>query len=185
MKKIAILASGNGTNAEAIIRHFAGHPRAKVALIGSNKDDAYVLERAKKHDIQAFTFSKKELENGSVQTLLLVKRIDLIVLAGFMLKIPDSLVRAFPRAMVNIHPALLPKYGGKGMYGMHVHKAVKDSGDRETGITIHWVNERYDEGEIILQEQVEVLPDDTPEQIAEKVHQLEYKYYPKVIETLI
>ncbi|MCC5939813.1 MAG: phosphoribosylglycinamide formyltransferase [Lunatimonas sp.] len=185
MKKIAILASGNGTNAEAIIRHFHSVPHAKVTLIGSNKEEAYVLERAKNHQIQSFTFSKKELDNGSVKALLLLKGIDLVVLAGFMMKIPENIIDAFPRAIVNIHPALLPKYGGKGMYGMHVHTAVKAAGDTETGITIHWVNEHYDEGEIILQEKVAIADSDTPEQIAEKVHELEYKYYPKVIESLI
>ena len=160
-------------------------PHAKVALIGSNKEQAYVLERAKNHQIQSFTFSKKELENGSVKALLLLKGIDLLVLAGFMMKVPENIVAAFPKAIVNIHPALLPKFGGKGMYGMHVHTAVKAAGEKETGITIHWVNEHYDEGEIILQEKVAITETDTPEQIAEKVHQLEYKYYPKVIESLI
>ncbi|EON75664.1 Phosphoribosylglycinamide formyltransferase [Lunatimonas lonarensis] len=185
MKKIAILASGNGTNAEAIIEYFKSVPTAKVVLIGSNNEGAYVLERAKSHQIQSFTFSKKELENGSVKAFLLIKGIDLIVLAGFMMKVPEDLINVFPKAIVNIHPALLPKYGGKGMYGMHVHCAVKEAGEKETGITIHWVNEHYDEGEIILQEKVVITEDDTPEQIAQKVHELEYKYYPKVIESLI
>ncbi|WP_209329522.1 phosphoribosylglycinamide formyltransferase [Lunatimonas salinarum] len=185
MKKIAILASGNGTNAEAIITHFESVPHAKVVLIGSNKETAYVLQRAKNHQIQSFTFSKKELENGSVKALLLVKNIDLLVLAGFMMKVPEDMIQAFPKSIVNIHPALLPKFGGKGMYGMRVHEAVKAAGEKETGITIHWVNEHYDEGEIILQEKVALSETDTAEQIAEKVHQLEYKYYPKVIESLI
>lgn len=185
MKKIAILASGNGTNAEALIRHFEGSDQAKIILIGSNNPQAYVLSRAENHNIKHFVFSKKEFENGSVKALLLLKGVDMIVLAGFLLKVPENILQAFPNAIVNIHPALLPKYGGKGMYGMRVHQAVKDAGDKETGITIHWVNEHYDEGEIIFQKEVSVETTDTPEQIAEKVHTLEHKYFPKVIESLI
>ena len=185
MKKIAILASGNGTNAEAIIEHFKNVTSASVVLLGSNNTNAYVLQRATDHGIPHFTFEKKELENGSVKAFLLIKRIDLIVLAGFLLKMPENVIQAFPNAIVNIHPALLPKFGGKGMYGDRVHQAVKDSGEKVTGISIHWVNEHYDEGKIIFQEQVAIDDSDTPQSIAEKVHLLEHKYYPKVIESLI
>ncbi len=185
MKKIAILASGSGTNAEKIIQYFNFSDIASVVSVGTNKEDAGVIERARKLGVPHFTFNKKELENGSVKALLMIKRIDLIVLAGFLLKIPDNLVEGFPRAIVNIHPALLPKFGGKGMYGINVHKAVKEAGEQESGITIHWVNEHYDEGEIIFQEKVELSPTDTPEQIATKVQALEHKCYPKVIENLL
>lgn len=185
MKKIAILASGNGTNAEAIIQHFKVGKQAKIALVGSNNPQAYVLERADSHGIAHFTFDKKEFENGSVKAFLLLKGIDMIVLAGFLLKVPENIIQAFPKAIVNIHPALLPKFGGKGMYGDRVHQAVKDSGEKVTGITIHWVNEHYDEGKIIFQQEVSIDESDTPEQIAEKVHVLEHKYFPKVIESLI
>jgi phosphoribosylglycinamide formyltransferase 1 len=185
VKKIAILASGNGTNAEAIMEHFKSVRTATIALVGSNNAEAYVLKRAANHGIAHFTFEKKEFDNGSVNALLLLKRIDLIVLAGFLLKVPDNILRAFPNAIVNIHPALLPKYGGKGMYGNRVHQAVKDAGEKVTGITIHWINEHYDEGKIIFQQEVAIDESDTPEQIAEKVHSLEHKYYPKIIESLI
>ena len=185
MKKIAILASGNGTNAEAIIRHFKNVNQAKIILVGSNNPEAHVLQRAERHGIPHFTFDKKEFDNGSVKAFLLLKGTDLIVLAGFLLKVPENVIQAFPNAIVNIHPALLPKFGGKGMYGNRVHQAVKASGEKVTGITIHWVNEHYDEGEIIFQKEVAIEDTDTPEQIAEKVHILEHKYYPKIIESLI
>ncbi|HSI77431.1 MAG TPA: phosphoribosylglycinamide formyltransferase [Lunatimonas sp.] len=185
MKKIAILASGNGTNAEAIIQHFKTATKAKITLVGSNNPKAYVLERAANHGIVHFTFDKKEFENGSVRAFLLLKGIDMIILAGFLLRVPENILQTFPNAIVNIHPALLPKFGGKGMYGDRVHQAVKEAGEKVTGITIHWVNEHYDEGEIIFQKEVAVDESDTPEQIAEKVHVLEHKYFPKVIESLI
>ncbi len=185
MKKLAILASGNGTNTEAIIQHFKIGKQATVALVGSNNPDAYVLQRAANNGIGHFTFTKKEFENGSVKALLLLKRIDMIILAGFLLKVPGNIIQAFPDAVVNIHPALLPKFGGKGLYGNRVHQAVKDAGEKVTGITIHWVNENYDEGEIIFQQEVAIDESDTTEQIAEKVHELEHKYFPKIIESLI
>ena len=185
LKKIAILASGSGSNAEEIIKHFHGSSKAEVILIGSNKPDAYVLERAKKFQIPAFVFSKSQLEAGEVTKKLLDAGADWVVLAGFLLKVPDNLIAAFPDRIVNIHPALLPNYGGKGMYGMRVHEAVRNSGDAETGITIHLVNQHYDEGKIIFQAAVSISPEDSPESIAQKVHQLEYKYFPKVIESLL
>lgn len=185
MKKIAILASGNGSNAEEIIKHFQHSSKGKVVLVGSNKSDAFVLERAKKFDLPIFTFNRKQLEEGDVVKKLKEAEVDFVVLAGFLLKIPLNLIHAFPDRIVNIHPALLPKYGGKGMYGMNVHQAVKDSGDKETGITIHLVNEHYDEGKIIFQAAVAINSNDTPEEIAQNVHQLEYKYFPNVIESLL
>jgi len=185
LKKIAILASGSGTNAENIIQYFENSPKAKVALVASNRQDAYVLERAKNHNVPNFSFSKSDLEEGNLAHQLEDMQIDLIVLAGFLLKIPDELIKAFPERIINIHPALLPKYGGKGMYGSRVHEAVKSKGDVLTGITIHYVNEVYDEGRIIFQESVEIDTRDTAETIAGKVQVLEHKYFPKVIESLL
>lgn len=185
MKKIAILASGSGTNAENIIQYFENSTKAKVALVASNRQDAYVLERAKKHKVPNFSFSKSDLEEGNLAHQLEDMQIDLIVLAGFLLKIPDALIKAFPERIINIHPALLPKHGGKGMYGSRVHEAVKSKGDVLTGITIHYVNEVYDEGRIIFQESVEIDQRDTAETIAGKVQVLEHKYFPKVIESLL
>ncbi len=185
MKNIAIFASGSGTNAENIIKFFQDHPAGRVQLVLSNNADAYVLERARKLGVPAVTFSRQELMEGKVLEELRKSQIDLVVLAGFLWLVPGDLVSAFPGRMINIHPALLPKYGGKGMYGDRVHIAVKDSGDRESGITIHLVNEKYDEGDILLQAYCAVNPEDTPEDIAKKVHALEYQYYPKVIESML
>lgn len=185
LKKIAILASGNGSNAEEIIKHFQHSSKGKVVLVGSNKSDAFVLERAKKFEVPTFTFNRKQLEEGDAVKKLEETEVDFVVLAGFLLKIPLNLIHAYPDKIVNIHPALLPKYGGKGMYGMKVHEAVKAAKDVETGITIHLVNENYDEGKIIFQAGVAVSPEDNPEAIANKVHQLEHKYFPNVIESLL
>lgn len=185
MIKLAILASGSGSNAEKIMEHFQGSTQAEIALIASNKADAFVLERAKKFGVPTFTFSRKEMEAGLLTAKLQEEQIDWVILAGFLLKIPEELIRAFPNRMVNIHPALLPKYGGKGMYGHHVHEAVKAAGDTETGITIHLVNEHYDEGKIIFQASTPVTPEDTPDSIAQKVHTLEHRYFPEVIESLL
>ncbi|SIS82175.1 phosphoribosylglycinamide formyltransferase [Belliella pelovolcani] len=185
MKNIAILASGSGSNAEKIMEYFKGSAKARVVLVASNKTDAFVLRRASKFGVPTFTFSKSDLTAGVLTEKLKVLHVDLVVLAGFLLKIPDNLIQAFPERIVNIHPALLPKYGGKGMYGMHVHQAVKDAGDQETGITIHLVNENYDEGKIIFQAAVAVASTDSPEAIAQKVHSLEHKYFPNVIESLL
>ncbi|MCL6260857.1 phosphoribosylglycinamide formyltransferase [Aquiflexum sp. TKW24L] len=185
MKKIAILASGSGTNAEKIMEYFQNSSKGQVVLVASNKKDAFVLERAKKFQVPTIIFSKSELEAGILTDQLQDLGIDLVVLAGFLLKIPDNLIQAYPNQIVNIHPALLPNYGGKSMYGAHVHQAVKDAGDAETGITIHLVNEHYDEGKIIFQAAVSVSPTDSPDDIAHKVHQLEHKYFPNVIESLL
>jgi phosphoribosylglycinamide formyltransferase 1 len=185
LKKIAILASGSGSNAEEIIKHFQHSSKGKVVLIGSNKSDAFVLERAKNFDVPTFTFNRSQMEAGELTQKLQEMEVDFVVLGGFLLKIPNNLIQAYPDHIINIHPALLPKYGGKGMYGMKVHEAVKNSGDKETGITIHLVNEHYDEGKIIFQAAVPIITTDSPEEIAQKVHQLEYKYFPNVIESLL
>lgn len=185
MTRLAILASGSGSNAEKIMEYFKDSTKAQIALVASNKADAFVLERAKKFEVQTFTFSRKEMEAGVLLEKLETEKIDWVILAGFLLKIPVELIRAFPNRMVNIHPALLPKYGGKGMYGRFVHEAVKMAGDTETGITIHLVNENYDEGKIIFQAATEVTQDDTPDTIAHKVHALEHRYFPEVIASLI
>lgn len=185
MKNIAILASGSGSNAEEIVKYFANSNKGKVVLIASNKKDAFVLVRAKKLRVPHFTFSKSELESGELVQKLQEAKTDWVILAGFLLKIPSNLIQAFPDRIVNIHPALLPKYGGKGMYGMHVHQAVKNAGDQESGITIHLVNEQYDEGKIIFQAAVPITAQDSPEEIAAKIHKLEYKYFPNVVESLL
>ena len=185
MKRLAILASGSGSNAEKIMVHFQNSEIAKIALVASNKADAFVLERARKFDVPTFTFSRKEMDAGVLLQKLQQENIDWVILAGFLLKIPVELTRAFPDRMVNIHPALLPKYGGKGMYRSFVHEAVKAAGEKETGITIHLVNENYDEGRIVFQASVPLTPDDTPDAIAEKVHALEHRHFPEVIEGLL
>jgi len=185
MKKIALLASGSGSNAENIVRYFDGKAGWEFPVILSNKADAYVHERAKNLKIPSFTISKAGFESGEALQLLQQYAVDFIVLAGFLLKIPANLLQAYPDKIINIHPALLPKYGGKGMYGMYVHEAVVAHRETETGITVHYVNENYDEGHIIFQARCEVLPSDTPEDVAAKVHALEYRYFPGVIEELL
>ena len=184
-RKIAIFASGSGSNAENIINYFSGRPNVSFPIILCNKKDAFVHERAKKLHIPSITFDKIQLENGEICSLLQKEGIDFIVLAGFLLKVPENILSAYPNKIINIHPALLPKYGGKGMYGMNVHEAVVANGERESGITIHYVNDRYDEGAIIAQYKCEVLPNDSPEDVAQKIHVLEYEYFPKEIENLI
>jgi phosphoribosylglycinamide formyltransferase-1 len=186
MKNIAIFASGSGTNAQAIAEHFNGSSLARIACILSNKPDAYVLERAKALKIPSAVFTRDEFYN-SVKVLEILKedQIDFIVLAGFLWLVPTYLIEAYPRRIINIHPALLPGYGGKGMYGLRVHQAVIENGDEESGITIHYVNNRYDEGDIIFQARCKVQSDDTPEFLAHRVHELEYAHYPQVIEDLV
>lgn len=182
-KKIALFASGSGSNAENIVRYFSQNSDFEFPLIISNKSDAYVHERAKNMGIPSFTFSKNEFDKGSdILSLLDKYKIDYIVLAGFLLKISTPLLQAYPDTIINIHPALLPKFGGKGMYGHHVHQAVVDAKEAVSGITIHYVNENYDEGNIIFQATCPVTPDDTPDMVAEKVHALEYEHFPRVIE---
>lgn len=186
MKNIAILASGSGTNAENIIKYFANHPFIHVALVLSNNAKAGVHERAARLGVPSFSFSREAFNDGTEVLKKLVEyRIDFIVLAGFMNMIPASFLNTYPNRIINIHPALLPKHGGKGMYGMHVHNAVVAEGDTESGITIHYINEHYDEGEVIFQATCPVLPSDTPEDVAGKVHALEYEHFPRVIEELL
>lgn len=183
MHRIAIFASGSGTNAERIVTYFREHPSIEVALILSNKADAYVLERARNLGIPVAVFDRQQFRDSDiVLNILKNNRIDFIVLAGFLWLVPNHLLDTFHGRILNIHPALLPKYGGKGMYGMNVHEAVIASGDTESGITIHQVNERYDRGDIVFQARCPVLPGDTPETLANRVHLLEYEYYPIVIE---
>jgi phosphoribosylglycinamide formyltransferase 1 len=186
MRRIAIFASGSGTNAERIARYFKDHPSVHVDIILSNRKDAFVLQRAKKLNIESMVFSRDELNSDDgVISRLKARKTDLIVLAGFLWLIPKKLIAAFPEKIVNIHPALLPNYGGKNMYGMKVHEAVIESGDKESGITIHLVDEMYDHGKILFQAKCEVNPDDTPDMLAQKIHQLEYEHFPVVIEKFL
>lgn len=185
-KNIVIFASGSGTNAENIIRYFREKESASVKMVLSNKKEAYVLERAANLHVPYRYFPKSDWEEGNkIAAYLKAQKTDLIVLAGFLLRVPDCLLDAYPCRIVNIHPALLPKYGGKGMYGDRVHEAVVAAGEKETGITIHYINKDYDKGEIIFQATCPVLPADTPEEVAAKVHALEYKHYPQVIESIL
>lgn len=187
MKRIVIFASGAGTNAENIIRYFSGVDKnVRVEAILTNNRKAGVLDKASQHRISAFYFNRTAFyTSGQVLQLLRALQPDLLVLAGFLWKVPDPVLRAFPGKTINIHPALLPKYGGKGMYGLHVHKAVVHYKEKETGMTIHYVNENYDEGTVIFQARTEVLATDTPETVAEKVQQLEYRHFPEIIEKLL
>ena len=187
MINAAIFASGEGTNAENIIRHFTNVPRIKIKLVITNRDDAGLVARAEKHKKNVQIIGKEALNNYSdkIVEFLKTEKIDLIILAGFLLKIPEAFIKAFPDKIVNIHPALLPKYGGKGMYGMNVHKAVIDNKEAESGISIHFVNEEYDKGKIILQQKCKVDANDTPESLAQKVRALEHEYFPKAIEKLL
>ena len=183
--KIAIFASGRGSNAVNIIKYFAQQKNIKFVIL-SNKKDAFVLKEAERLNIPSSIFDRNIFyKTQEVQEYLVSQKIDYIVLAGFMWLVPAYLIAAFERKIINIHPALLPKYGGKGMYGMNVHKAIIESGDKESGITIHFVNNQYDEGQIILQAKCKIDVGDTPEMLAQKIHQLEYQNYPKVIEDLI
>jgi len=185
-KKIAVFASGNGTNSEKIFEYFQGHKSVKVALLLCNKTNAGVLTRAEQYQIKAKTFSRQEFyDTTSILQVLADSEIDYIALAGFMWLVPEYLVKAFPNKILNIHPALLPKFGGKGMYGMNVHRAVKNAEDLETGITIHFVNQLYDDGNIIDQFSCKVEANDTVEEIARKVQVLEHENYPKVIENVV
>ncbi|MCF8379779.1 MAG: phosphoribosylglycinamide formyltransferase [Bacteroidales bacterium] len=183
INKIAILASGSGTNAERLVRFFREQETGRVELILSNNKNAFVLERAKNLGIKSGSFTREEFNSEGF--LYNFKNTDLIVLAGFLWLIPAYLVKAFPNRIVNIHPALLPAYGGKGMYGMNVHKAVIANGEKQSGISIHYVNEKYDEGNIIFQASCPVELEDTPESLAEKIHELEYKHFPEVVKGVL
>jgi phosphoribosylglycinamide formyltransferase-1 len=186
MRNIAIFASGSGTNAENIIKYFSNKNSGCVSLVLSNKPQSFVLKRAAALGISSVFFDREELyTKETVLGYLSSYKIDFIVLAGFLWLIPDNILTRYERKIVNIHPALLPSYGGKGMYGMAVHRAVLDNHDTVSGITIHYVNRFYDEGDIIFQAECRVDPSDTPETLAAKVHALEYEHFPRVIEDLI
>ncbi len=186
MNNVAIFASGAGTNAENIARYFSGSDKVRVVVVLSNNRNVGVHGRVKALGIPSFVFSREEFVEGTAVIAKLAEYdTDLIVLAGFMNKISSALLDAYPGRIINIHPALLPKYGGKGMYGMHVHEAVVAAGEKESGITIHYVNENYDEGGIIFQAKCTLLPTDTAEKVALKVHALEYAHYPHVIEEIL
>lgn len=186
MINIAIFVSGSGTNCENLINNFATSERYSCALVVSNKPEALALERARRLGVPTAVAPKPALNDENVMMPLLRQyNIQFIVLAGFLPLIPDFLIDAFPRRIINIHPALLPKYGGKGMWGHHVHEAVKAAGETETGMTVHWVTPVCDSGEIIVQYKVALSPDDTVDDIAEKEHQLEMTYFPKVVEQVL
>ena len=185
MKRIAILASGSGSNAENIIKYFSENNEVEVPFVISNRKEVYVHERCKYLGVPSYVMPKADFENGVVTKFLIENKIDLVVLAGFLLRIPDDMLAAYPNKVINIHPSLLPKYGGKGMYGDNVHKAVVENKETESGITIHFLNDRFDEGEHVAQYKCEVLATDTPEDVAAKVHALEYDWYPKVIENIL
>jgi phosphoribosylglycinamide formyltransferase 1 len=184
-QSIAIFASGAGSNAQKIIQHFARHPNIKVVLVVCNKPQAGVLAIAETAGIPSLLIQKTALQAHGYREELQAAGVDFIVLAGFLLKIPPVLVQAFPNKIINIHPALLPKHGGQGMYGAHVHQAVIDAKDAQSGITIHYVNEQYDEGNIIFQASCPVVPGDDAPSLADKVHQLEHLHYPRLIEQLL
>jgi phosphoribosylglycinamide formyltransferase-1 len=186
MTHIAIFASGTGTNAQSIMEYFKNSSTVKIGLLVSNKADAPVLKIAAEYKVPTLVISKQNLAEVSFMTAELdYHRINFVVLAGFLLKIPSFLVKKFPNAMTNIHPSLLPRHGGKGMYGMKVHEAVVANKDRQSGITIHWVNDQYDEGAIIYQETCDILPTDTPEIVSAKVRKIELAAYPRVLEGLL
>ena len=192
MLKIAVCVSGGGTNLQAIIDGIEQKTitNTEIAVVISNNPGAYALERAKKHGIEAVCISPKEYESRAAFNEDFLRRldayeVDLVVLAGFLVRVPDLLLHAYPDKIINIHPALLPKFGGKGMYGDRVHQAVVAAGEKESGITIHYINEHYDEGDTIFRATCPVLPTDSPGDVAEKVHALEYEHFPRVIEQII
>jgi phosphoribosylglycinamide formyltransferase-1 len=186
MKNIAIFASGSGTNAENLIKFFRTSPFGRVRIVLSNRASAGVLERAESLEVETFVFTREQFyDSDEVLGILRGRDIDFIVLAGFLWLVPENLLKPFENKIVNIHPALLPKFGGKGMYGSHVHRAVIESGESESGISIHYVNAKYDDGDIIYQARCRVDASDTPESLAEKVHKLEYEFFPSVVENLL
>lgn len=185
MKKILLFASGAGSNVENIIQYFKNSPDVTVASVFTNNPNAEVLTKAAKYNIPTLIFNKEELSGGLVLEKVSELKPDLIVLAGFLWKFPVDIIAQYPNRIINIHPALLPKYGGKGMYGMKVHQTVLDNKENETGITIHYVNEHYDEGEFIFQQKVNIEDCASAEEIVAKVHKLEHKYFPEIIEKLL
>jgi phosphoribosylglycinamide formyltransferase-1 len=185
-KQIVLFASGSGSNVENIIRYFQDKPNVTIAMVLTNKRDAKVLDRCNNMNVSALYFNKIAFQGTDcVLDILKGAHPDLIVLAGFLWKIPEKIIETFPNKIINIHPALLPKYGGKGMYGPKVHNAVKENNETETGITIHYVNEHYDEGAIIHQAKIAIHPEDSADAIAEKVHALEYEHFPRIIAQLL
>ena len=191
MRNLAIFASGSGTNAENLIKYFSGHPEYRVAVVICNKPDAFVLQRAEKFGVPSVVFTKSQLvcsdaftEDGKPSVMSILKEYDAfaIILAGFLMRIPSFMIDAWPRRIINIHPALLPKYGGKGMHGMHVHEAVIAAKEVESGITIHLVDEQYDHGKTLFQAKCEVLPCDTALDVAAKIHLLEQAHFPEVVD---
>ncbi len=185
MIRLIILASGSGTNAENIIRYFNSREDFKITYVLTNNASAGVIDRADSLGVRSRVFTRKEIYETNDIVEFLKAESDFIILAGFLWKIPENILLAFPNRIINIHPALLPKFGGKGMYGMHIHRAVVEHGESETGITIHYVNENYDEGSIIFQKAVTLTNMDTPETVAEKIHILEQENFPKVIEEVL
>jgi len=186
MRKIAIFASGSGTNAENIIKYFSNRNTAKVALILTNKQEAYVLKRAAMHNVPSFFFDRTDFyASEKVMDQLQSHDIDFIVLAGFLWLVPSDIIQRYHNRIINIHPALLPKYGGKGMYGDKVHREVIANSEKESGISIHYVNQIYDKGDIIFQAKCEVVSGETTESLAAKVHELEYRHFPVIIEKLV
>lgn len=185
MKKIILFASGGGSNAEQIMQYFDEKKQFEVSAVLTNNQNAGVIDRAKSYNVPVHIFAKEELNNGKVLEIVNEIKPDLIVLAGFLLKFPSDIIAAYPNKVVNIHPALLPKYGGKGMYGIHVHRAVLENKDKESGITIHYVNDNYDEGNIIYQHTVIVEHCTTPEEVGEHVLALEHEHFPRVIEEIL
>tara|TARA_E500000075_G_C6793707_1_gene222843 strand:- start:15 stop:611 length:597 start_codon:yes stop_codon:yes gene_type:complete len=184
-KRLILFASGSGTNVQNICEYFQGEDNVDIVLVAGNNKQAQVWDRIKPFHIEGYCFDKKALINGKVLSNLRQYAPDLIILAGFLLKIPEALVEAFPQQIINIHPSLLPKYGGKGMYGMHVHQAVKENRETMSGISIHYVNQFYDEGQLLFQASVAIKSQDSAGDIAHKVQQLEYEHYPKVIKKLL
>ncbi len=185
MKRIVIFASGSGSNAEKVIRYFQSTKTAVVTRVLSNNEHAKVFDRCKKLKINNLHFNKTDFFTTDAVLNLLKNEADYIVLAGFLWKIPLKIITAFPNKIINIHPSLLPKFGGKGMYGMHVHRAVKEQKETESGITVHFINKNYDEGAVIFQKKTSISSDDTPEIIAKKVLKLEHTFFPKIIEQVI
>ncbi len=186
MKRIAIFASGSGTNMQRIAEYFQGNPAVEVSVLVCNKAGAGVIQRAEKLKIPVLMINRSDFyQSDAITKQLIDLQIDLIVLAGFLWLIPDHLLQAFPHRIINIHPALLPKYGGKGMFGEHVHQAVITANEAESGITIHYVNEHYDEGAVIFQASFRLVSGETPDSLAQRIHQLEYRHFPEVIERLL
>ena len=183
MINLALFASGNGTNAQRIIEYFNISEKVSVGLVLTNNPKAFVLKRAVNFNIPSCVFSRDDFyHSDKIFSVLNGKGINTLILAGFLWLVPQNLLQAYPGRIINIHPALLPQYGGKGMYGMHIHEAVLAAKEKESGITIHYVNEKYDEGQVIFQAKCPVLADDTPENLAARIHELEYRYFPEVIE---